>query len=174
MIRRVFTVASAISLLLCAVVLIMWIRSYWRNDFTGYVGHFRSYRDGQVPLTVGVNTYPGTIWFFIDDAMQTNAHPGFFRFAGPSEPLPHVLRLVPTGFGGFGYDVGEPLWLLIPYWPIAAASSVLPAAWLGKRSVASKRRRNGRCQICGYDLRASTDRCPECGTPIPVNAGAKP
>ena len=30
--RRLFTLASAVSLVLCAAVCVLWVRSYWRAD----------------------------------------------------------------------------------------------------------------------------------------------
>jgi hypothetical protein len=51
----------------------------------------------------------------------------------------------------------------ISIWYLIAGTAVLPAIqvlmWLR-----SKRPSPGHCRRCGYDLRATPDRCPECGT----------
>jgi hypothetical protein len=55
--------------------------------------------------------------------------------------------------------------LLVSYWLIALLSTPLPALWAW-RHYKSQRFAAGLCQKCGYDLRASPERCPECGAAI--------
>jgi hypothetical protein len=54
----------------------------------------------------------------------------------------------------------------VPYWFLASVTAVIPAAsvhsWYGRIRV-RRRIRAGLCPRCGYDLRASPERCPECG-----------
>lgn len=69
-------------------------------------------------------------------------------------------------------DMGSPAGLprLTFMWYPAMAFAVLPVTWLPVQVLIQRngRRRNGRCHVCGYDLRATPDRCPECGTvPLP-------
>ncbi len=55
--------------------------------------------------------------------------------------------------------------LFVPDWFLAAVFGVLPYRAVRRWRSARRDRLVGRCRRCGYDLRASPGRCPECGTP---------
>ncbi len=61
---------------------------------------------------------------------------------------------------------------IIPYWALLAGFAFLPALAMGRLFRGWRWRRNGRCRVCGYDLRHGTGRCPECGDAIGGTKGA--
>jgi len=61
----------------------------------------------------------------------------------------------------------------IPDWAIFPITLALPVLAFRARRRARTRRSAGYCIACGYDLRATPDRCPECGT-APASMGQPP
>jgi hypothetical protein len=53
--------------------------------------------------------------------------------------------------------------LTFPHWVVVVAFTVAPAARLAGRRRRRRRAVLGLCTNCGYDLRATPGRCPECG-----------
>jgi hypothetical protein len=76
------------------------------------------------------------------------------------------------GWYGHVYEGNSGRWfwtLWISYGTTAIIAAVLPAIWTVlwlRRRRLQRLRAKGLCITCGYDLRASPERCPECGAPV--------
>jgi hypothetical protein len=87
-------------------------------------------------------------------------------------PGPNVSASVDPTFGPFGLTWERTTWpeaewtISAPAWALALLPLAL-ALLLHRRHRARLRREEANlCRVCGYDLRATPDRCPECGTTV--------
>ena len=181
---RLFNGMAALSLLLCVTTAGLCVRSYWRQDeiaflpkptstcflgdWRGRVEVTRQYVTPAVPSGWGASTSNyGTVGEF--------RQVGWVRGGGSCDP--HLVAPNAFYFGhtvNLGYAIisstrisqAFDVWA-VPFWLIALAFA-MPPAFLGLSMLRNSRRsRRGLCASCGYDLRATPDRCPECGTAPP-------
>lgn len=166
MAARAFNLACLISLFICAAVLVMWQRSYRGCDV------LIAQRGPADRLTCSSEF--GLIVLEVEGAQRGRVLAGWSYF---EKPLPRRFRKqgLLLGFAGWRGTArhylllpSSPLWgVAIPYWFPFLAAGTLPAVWIARmrrRRAARLRAERGLCAKCGYDLRASNSRCPECGT----------
>jgi hypothetical protein len=178
--RYIFNALTLLSLLLCAASIAMWIRSYKVLDYYGApLGPIRFEFDSgagwpQALLAADVvtNTYNDG-WRSVRGTptprqWATGWRPGPNRFGFGF----HLLRTVGPPQGNWRYGRRPILIVWAPYWCLTCVFAILPGLAVPLR-IRRRRRlnREGRCRSCGYDLRATPDRCPECGT-IPAKSKA--
>ena len=171
--RRLLNLLTAVSLLLCALstMALAWVLYNWRDAARSNTARGWSQWEWE-PTGDGVDDAVGVgfCWVVVNDhvlqlvyarADMSRAEAGQFKW--------DTLTTLPNPPGsrfGLRRHLGRGVNLSVPAWLAALALAVLPAWWCRRwwRLRTGRRRRSeGHCATCGYDLRATPGRCPECG-----------
>src|SRR5665213_49117 len=186
--RRGITFISAVSLVLCLASGAMWIRSYRASDILTF--HENRWRNGHFSEAVGfgVNSDSGGVLLYhlhrkvmfpageydalIDGANLEYRGFGRYSFCEPPNGYPYMRDYRGWGAMGFGFFSGAPnnplvaafvyndQFIVLPFWFFTVCFAMLPLTL----KLAPRKPAHGKCATCGYDLRATPNRCPECGT----------
>jgi hypothetical protein len=185
LLRILLTVATASSLVLFLLTVVLWVRSHrtmdriWINvrpdrqpelsyglaciqsgkGGCGFWYNRITFADYPDPGRNARAVYAGAQYGASDPQYPnewSGVRPGAFHFVRTGQ-RPGQL---PCFVGGVAASV--------PYWFVGLAT--FPGALLCGRRVLRRFRRGrdakaGLCPACGYDLRATPERCPECGRP---------
>ena len=173
-------------------------RLYWQNSFIG-ISHLRPWPNlWQSGFGIRYRQFdlrqmgPQAVWIgkpFTDSGDGFSIVSGTFSFvntqlllSGLSKPLAipsqpqwdsPITIFGPANVPPASLSGKVSVWILrVPDWAVIAAFGVLPIVWIftaARRLVPRKKDGGSCCAVCGYDLRATPDRCPECGT-IPEKA----
>jgi hypothetical protein len=179
--RRLLNLLTILSLLLCAAVVGSGVRSIHRRDAVRVAVHGLRYSldlcsdyDGLELSCTGRGGRETDRRVEVDASSQVLSP---LERGGMAEYVASVTRrrwtclglVLRTGHPSprYGNDRWVPFRLTVPHWlallvVLAATGYVRSRA---RTAVASERRQRGLCPSCGYDVCASPERCPECGTP---------
>jgi 4-amino-4-deoxy-L-arabinose transferase-like glycosyltransferase len=166
-----FNGLTVLSLVLCVATMVLWVRSHWQIDELtrdGACWSGVSYSDRGV-LLFGVtpqDAVPGAhIWGYVGVPVSTAVDGPILGYG-----TPHWLARLGIAFEYLPEDPAAHrntgYYLYLPHYLFCVMFLLLPAAWYRRWKLAKRRGHAGRCAKCGYDLRATPDRRPECGTVI--------
>ena len=161
--RIIFGLLSTSSAVLCLAFVGFWIRSQRTADWW--------YVQNRAGTEAAVFTYTDRVFGAVDLPLERRdrGNVSWMHLAIPQTPPISTIPL--RTFAGFGWYSGNlqgkrGYVLSVPYWGVALLTTLLPA--IAFRQFLSRRRQGSEtrmlCLTCGYDLRATPDRCPECGT----------
>lgn len=144
------TFMTMLSLLLSLATTVLCVRSYWIYDRISVSGGFNQTASNRGVLKLDINRrmplQRPISW------NKSRSQDGWDQDGG---------RFGFLYYRGTGSQTGRRLFE-IPHWFVILLFSILPTwRYLHRRPVPPPA---GMCIKCGYDLRATPDRCPECGT----------
>jgi hypothetical protein len=185
--RRILgTLLSALSLLLCAATIALWIRSYWGSDYLARHQVISGDFNTTATKYQSIKCTRGSIRLEVEEQTAYHYNVPNIVVASPDRPplwgwgrlgqrhmgwedLPERtfwnrlgFHQYETGHGASFYDA-RVSGVAIPAWLPVLIFAILPAMWVVLFIRRRRRRGIGLCPTCGYDIRATPQRCPECG-----------
>jgi len=162
--RILLNALTVLSLLICLATVVLWVREGEYNEMlvgpasTRITRWLVANRSGIEYLALPEN--------FNKETIEANAHAPHWW-----QDLTYGKQYVGDRQGtGFIFNSKFLINIGVPYWFICLITALAPAIRLTAR-LRRKRHPPGLCPKCGYDLRATPDRCPECGS-IPAKGAS--
>lgn len=152
--HRLFAGVSVLSLICCLATVGLWVRSYWVSDRVGRVA--RDASTLRQTVTMSAAGYLIVTHFKVGSSDFPERESGL-RY--------HRVNLDGNVQLKYGFFFRQNDFVIqLAHWMFVLLFALAPAWWVvGPWRRQSKRRKLGLCLNCGYDLRASPERCPECG-----------
>jgi hypothetical protein len=159
--RILLNATTALSLVLFTATVVLWVRSYWWLDV---------FPVSRGQRTLALVSDEGSVdfrWYGYGNPLDhMGQHWGHAHsYTAYAECLAKLTRFWAYTHRRWGPSDNQPdLGVTVPHWSLVALTSGMPVLWLRRRRHLSRCARLGLCPVCGYDLRATSERCPECGT----------
>jgi hypothetical protein len=169
---RIFNGVALFSFILCLAMMALWVRSYlavegiyrWQQDLTTRREYHFDLRwsDGKLALHREVMPLPEQGFI-----QQFNLGWQYSPASTPPADVSwwHFKHQARSYFQGDNGTLGwtESWSVAVRIGLLATLSAILPAFWFLSKIRQHQLVQAGVCLTCGYDLRATPDRCPECG-----------
>jgi hypothetical protein len=170
--RYALNSATVVSAAMSLATIALWVRSHHIVDHLTLIQWESDDLTMPVRPAVYVRSYPGVVQLRRDFVGVPNRYfsaPADKSIVASMDSLSLAKNVKLLGVRASWIGDGT-LWAVtMPHWLLGALLFLLPAVRLTLRA----RRRpaaTGLCPNCGYDLRATPDRCPECGKPASASA----
>ncbi len=147
-------------MMLCLATAVMWVRSWYRYDEISWHAAGEAF---------GLQSLHGEASIFLNTGASSPNFQSWYSEAMPAE-IPRMHLGAKPHLLGFGFEHApygrfgprEMRAVYLPDWFLLPLFALCPVGLLIHRL--RNRFSAGHCRSCGYDLRATPDLCPECGT----------